>query len=98
MLAPAHRGVIHVRGKDCVHPDIGRWSSRQDDLFSCPGERTTGAHGPCCRHGLERSSLVMTAHRMHPPARAMRENADIDQLRRQAKELMEAYRAQVPDA
>ena len=23
ILAPAHRGVIHVRGKDCVHPDIG---------------------------------------------------------------------------
>jgi hypothetical protein len=24
ILAPAHRGVTHVRGKDCVHPDIGR--------------------------------------------------------------------------
>ena len=24
ILALAHRGVIHVRGKDCVHPDIGR--------------------------------------------------------------------------
>jgi hypothetical protein len=23
ILAMAHRGVIHVRGKDCVHPDIG---------------------------------------------------------------------------
>jgi hypothetical protein len=23
ILALAHRGVIHVRGKDCVHPDIG---------------------------------------------------------------------------
>ena len=40
----------------------------------------------------------MTAHRTHPPARAMRENPDIDQLRRQAKELLEAYRAQAPEA
>jgi hypothetical protein len=23
ILALAHRGVIHVRGKDCVHPDMG---------------------------------------------------------------------------
>ena len=23
ILASAHRGVTHVRGKDCVHPDIG---------------------------------------------------------------------------
>jgi hypothetical protein len=23
ILALAHRGVIHVRGKDCVQPDIG---------------------------------------------------------------------------
>ena len=35
---------------------------------------------------------------MHPPARAMRENPDIDQLRRQARELLEAYRAQASDA
>jgi len=28
-----------------------------------------------------------------PPTRAMRENPDIDQLKRQAKELLEAYRA-----
>jgi hypothetical protein len=40
----------------------------------------------------------MTVHRPHPPARAMRENPDIDQLRRQARELLEAYRAQSPDA
>src|SRR5712691_4961798 len=40
----------------------------------------------------------MTVHRMHPPARAMRENPDIDQLRRQARELLEAYGAQAPDA
>src|SRR5687767_14254905 len=43
ILALAHRGVTHVRGKDCVHPDI-------------------------------------------------------DQLRRQARELLEVYRAQSPDA
>src|SRR4030095_4296272 len=34
----------------------------------------------------------------HPPTRAMRENPDIDQLRRQARELLEAYRALSPDA
>ena len=40
----------------------------------------------------------MTVHRTHPPTRAMRENPDIDQLKRQARELLEAYRAQSPDA
>lgn len=41
----------------------------------------------------------MTVHRMHPPTRArMRETPNIDQLKRQAKELLEAYRAQSPDA
>jgi len=39
----------------------------------------------------------MTVHRTHPPTRAMRDNPDIDQLRRQARELLEAYRAQSPD-
>jgi hypothetical protein len=38
----------------------------------------------------------MTVRRTHPPTRAMRENPDIDQLRRQARELLEAYRAQSP--
>ena len=33
-----------------------------------------------------------------PPARVMRENPDIDQLKRQAKELLEAYRASSPEA
>src|SRR6516225_676398 len=40
----------------------------------------------------------MTVHRTGPPVRAMRENPDIDQLKRQARELLEAYRAQSPDA
>src|SRR5262245_60327117 len=40
----------------------------------------------------------MTVRRTHPPTRAMRENPDIDQLRRQTRELLEAYRAQSPDA
>jgi ankyrin repeat protein len=40
----------------------------------------------------------MTVHRTHPPTRAMRETPDIDQLKRQARELLEAYRAQSPDA
>ena len=33
-----------------------------------------------------------------PPTRAVRENPDIDQLKRQAKELLEAYRASSPEA
>src|SRR5262245_1994198 len=40
----------------------------------------------------------MTVHRTRPPVRAMRENPDIDQLKRQARELLQAYRAQSPDA
>src|ERR1700730_19460597 len=40
----------------------------------------------------------MTAHQTHPPTRAMREPSDIDQLKRQARELLGAYRAQSPDA
>jgi len=40
----------------------------------------------------------MTVRRTHPPTRAMRETPDIDQLRRQARALLEAYRAQSPDA
>ena len=40
----------------------------------------------------------MTIHRTRPPVRAMRENPDIDQLKRQARELLEAYRAQSADA
>ncbi len=34
----------------------------------------------------------------HPPTRRMRENPDLDQLKRQAKELLEAYRASSPEA
>src|SRR5690349_7204445 len=40
----------------------------------------------------------MTVRPTHPPTRAMRENPDIDQLRRQARELLDAYRHQSPDA
>ena len=40
----------------------------------------------------------MTLRRTYPPARALRESPDIDQLRRQARELLEAYRAGSPDA
>lgn len=40
----------------------------------------------------------MSVHRPHPPARVMRETPDIDQLKRQARELLDAYRAQSPDA
>ena len=40
----------------------------------------------------------MTVHRTPPPTRATREHHDLDQLKRQARELLEAYRAQAPDA
>ena len=40
----------------------------------------------------------MTVHRTHPLTRAMRDNPDIDQLKRQARELLEEFRAQSPDA
>jgi hypothetical protein len=33
-----------------------------------------------------------------PPARAMRENPDIDQLKRQARELLDAYLASAPQS
>ena len=33
-----------------------------------------------------------------PPTRAMREHPDLDQLKRQAKELLDAYRSLSPDA
>src|SRR6476469_2078273 len=33
-----------------------------------------------------------------PPTRVMRENPDLDQLKRQAKELLEAYRPSSPEA
>ena len=39
----------------------------------------------------------MTVRRTHPPTRRMSESPDIDQLRRQAEELLAAYRAQVQD-
>jgi ankyrin repeat protein len=35
---------------------------------------------------------------LKPPTRAMRENPDLDQLKRQAKELLDAYRASSPEA
>ena len=34
----------------------------------------------------------------NPPTRAMRANPDLDQLKRQARELLEAYRARTPEA
>src|SRR5215212_5297508 len=40
----------------------------------------------------------MTVPRTHPPTRVMRETPDIDQLKRQSRELLDAYRTQSPDA
>jgi hypothetical protein len=43
MLALAHWGVTHVRGKDCVHPDIGRVIVR---MISFPA-RESGQRARC---------------------------------------------------
>src|ERR1700752_3950009 len=40
----------------------------------------------------------MTVHRTYPPTRPVRETPEIRQLKRQARELLAAYRAQSPDA
>ncbi|HEX5000087.1 MAG TPA: ankyrin repeat domain-containing protein [Terriglobia bacterium] len=40
----------------------------------------------------------MSVHRSQPPTRRMRENPDLDQLKRQARELLKAYRKQTPEA
>src|SRR4029079_537573 len=40
----------------------------------------------------------MSARSKYPPARAMREHPDLEQLKRQAKELLEAYRAEQAEA
>ncbi len=54
ILPPAHRGVIHVRGKDCVHPDIGLVIVR---MISFPArESGQRARMAVPRHGRERSS------------------------------------------
>src|SRR6516165_6695502 len=61
--------------------------------FSRPVERTAGTTArpeSAARKGAHMSQ--------RPPTRAMRENPDIDQLKRQAKELLEAYRASSPEA
>jgi hypothetical protein len=54
ILALAHRGVIHVRGKDCVHPYIGLVIVR---MISFPArESGQRARMAVPRHGRERSS------------------------------------------
>jgi hypothetical protein len=54
ILALAHRGVTHVRGKDCVLPDIGFVIVR---MISFPArESGQRARMAVPRHGRERSS------------------------------------------
>ena len=55
------------------------------------GRRATTARA----RGAARKGAHMS---QKPPTRAMRENPDLDQLKRQAKELLEAYRASSPEA
>src|SRR5262245_28011892 len=95
ILALAHRGVTHVRGKDCVHPDIGLVVVR---MISFPARKSGQRARMAVRQALPGEELVMTVHRTGPPVRAMRANPDIDQLKRQARELLKAYRVQSPDA
>jgi len=54
ILALAYRGVIHVRGKDCVHPDIGLVIVRMISFL--PGRADNGRVWLCGRHSRERSS------------------------------------------
>src|SRR5512145_2333141 len=96
ILALARRGVTHVRGKDCVHPDTGRHVVVR--MTSFPARQSGQRARMAVRQVRPGEELVMTVHRTHPPTRAMRETPDIDQLKRQARELLEAYRAQSPDA
>jgi hypothetical protein len=56
MLATAHRGATHVRGKDCVHPEIGHQRLRWDDLFFLPGKADNGHARLVLKHGRKRSS------------------------------------------
>src|SRR5215472_11239466 len=44
----------------------------------------------------QRKELIVSGP--HPPLRTLREHPDLDQLRRQAKELLAAFRAGDPDA
>jgi hypothetical protein len=46
----------HPRPRKGLRPPRHRSCHCQDDLFSCPGERTTGAFWLCDRHSRERSS------------------------------------------
>jgi hypothetical protein len=78
-----------------VRADIGLVIVR---MVSFPARESGQRARMAVRWARPGEELVMTAHRTHPPTRAMRENPDIDQLKRQAKELLEAYRAQSPDA
>lgn len=56
------------------------------------------ADGGHKRRALE-ARLGKEAHMSQkPPTRSMRENLDLDQLKRQAKELLDAYRASSPEA
>src|SRR4029079_10431731 len=84
MLRGSAPGRRRVRGKDCVHRNRIR-TRYADDSFSA---RVSGhrAHGRRARPGKE---LIMIRRSL--PTRKLRERPDLDQLRRQAKELVEAF-------
>src|SRR5207247_9749625 len=56
------------------------------------------ADGGRQRHASEGAARKGAHMSQKPPTRAMREKPDLDQLKRQAKELLEAYRASSPEA
>jgi hypothetical protein len=65
-----------------------------DELLFCPSERTPGARpAPKAR---PRKEIIVT--RNPPPARTLSERPNLDQLKRQAKELLDAFRAGEPGA
>jgi ankyrin repeat protein len=57
-----------------------------------PEPADTGRGGRRGARGQERSFV------MNPPTRTLREHPDLDQLKRQARELLDAFRAGTPDA
>ena len=86
----------HPRPRKGLRPPRHRFRRRQDDLFSCPGERTTGAQG--CAVGTAGRGA---RHDRSPDAPAHSRDAREPRYRSTeatGRELLEAYRAQSPDA
>ena len=93
MLAIGARGATQVRGKDSVHPENVRKQFRVMNSFLA--RQADSGQQRLVPEARSRKGAHMS---QKPPTRAMRENPDLEQLKRQAKELLEAYRASSPEA